>query len=551
MNKVIALCICLVACATWMAASAQPASTLLLKQVREGDPAQNLSAAEFNSLGDPFFNLVLRSNAHATSLSAVEDLLQPDPTQRQTFVVDEDIANPQLGQSRRVVLAYTGSNGSEVLDTNVMLSVQMSSREFPDNQRFVEAWGWDNHRGRYNYYKLDETGTPDERMSWKFRGSSEDADLLSVSDRDGTCMACHINGAPLMKELLFPWNNWHSVASRASYLTRTGAASARWPVAADPRLQRLEGAEALELALLSAITQFNTRRLNQALVREDSTGNIAIDAAGRHKVKEGRRLLRSLFVTTEYNMISARQKSGLHAISGSTPGPNQQVQIPAAFFLNAALLSGGSPANFVGLGIVSGSNFAKLSVAGADYASAVKSTGLRLGRSLGDADFAWLTPEPSHIDNDMVDRLLRRGVLSPQFVAAALSIDLENPVFSDERASLVRFIPNEFDFSPTTKQHPDSLTADVISAIAASKPAPGSPASAFLAALQSGDPIKLLAEQVAAYHSRVSSRLANPQTRQAEIDRLFQVLIQRRLAALNHETLGHLNETGNRLFPVP
>ena len=335
MNKLFALVLAALIAAAWMAVSAQPATVLLLKQDRDGAPAQNLSAAELSSLGDPLFNLVLKKHADVTSLTAIESLIQPDPAMRRTFVVDESIADPRTGQSRRVVLAFSGQNGPENLDTNVMLSVQFSSGSFPDDQRFIEGLGWDNHRGRYNFYKLDRTGTPDMRLSWKFRGSSDDADLLSVADREGTCMACHINGVPVMKELLLPWNNWHSSASPATYLTAAAAAATRWPVATDGHLQQLGEAEELETSILAGLTQFNTRKLNRALAREDATGNVAIDASGMSKVKEGRRLLRSLFQATEYNIISARQKSGLHAVAGSQPGTGQPVSIHPSFFLNA------------------------------------------------------------------------------------------------------------------------------------------------------------------------------------------------------------------------
>ncbi len=128
-----------------------------------------------------------------------------------------------------------------------MLSVAFDSERFADNMRFIEVLAWDNAHGRYNYYKLDQTGTPDQRMSWKFRGSSEDADLLNDADREGTCMQCHINGAPVMKELPFPWNNWHSLQSRADYLTTAAPVAQQWPVSADRRLgTRLNGAERLE-----------------------------------------------------------------------------------------------------------------------------------------------------------------------------------------------------------------------------------------------------------------------------------------------------------------
>ena len=42
-------------------------------------------------LGDPFFNLVLRNHADVVSLAEIEDLIQPDRSKRDLFVVDEHI----------------------------------------------------------------------------------------------------------------------------------------------------------------------------------------------------------------------------------------------------------------------------------------------------------------------------------------------------------------------------------------------------------------------------------------------------------------------------
>jgi hypothetical protein len=377
---------------TWTLLAQEP--PLLLKQDRDGAPATNLSGAERATLGDPFFELVLKPRADApTTLSAIENLLQPDVAERQTFVVDENIADPRQDQQRRAVLAYTGSNGPHMLTTNVMLSVAFSSAEFPDRVRFIEAWGWDNARGRYNYYKLDRGGTPDQRMTWKFRGSSIDSDLLTVGDREGTCMQCHLNGAPIMKELLFPWNNWHSFASTATYLTRAAVPALRWPVASDPRLgDRLKGAESLETdAIGPSITQFNTRRLNLQIKRRDADGETELDATGAATLLDARRLLAHLFDTTELNFISSSKKSGMHPLSPSQPGPTGDIPLPASFFLNANLM--GSRA----LGIDRAKEFAKLTIPADEYTRVVKSAGLELaGRTPADADFAWFTPEPSH-----------------------------------------------------------------------------------------------------------------------------------------------------------
>jgi len=542
-------------------ALAQP-QPVLLKQVKDNGPAEKMSPTELTLLGDPLFNLVLKENPALTNLAKIEDLIQPDPNQRSTFVVDENIADPRRGQQRRSVLTFAGSNRGETLDGNVMLSVFFDSESFSDTPNVIEAWGWDNQRGRYNYYKLDNTGTPDLRLSWKFRVSSDGADLLSPSDRASSCVACHINGAPVMKELSRPWNNWHSLDSQITYLTTLASSNIRWSVANSIRLKngRLKGAESLETGgILPSISQFNTRRINATLAHREADRSIVLDAEGFAQVLEGKRLLKSVFFTTEFNIISSRQKSGLHPVPKiTTAGPKQDIKIPSSFFLNANLLAGGTPAGYRGLGIAKAQEFANFAVRPQEYKKLLIDSQVKLGgRQPGDADFAWFVPEPSHIDNDLTDRLLRLGIITPQFLAAVLAIDLENPVLSPEREQLHRFIPDKFRFKPLDSSssemntHPDDLTTSVITNIESSNlPAESTPGK-FLALLKSGDPLKLLRQQVDAYHERVRSRLDDPQSRAAELKKLHDLVIQRRRAVLDHEVLGTINETENRLFPIP
>jgi hypothetical protein len=441
-----------------------------------------------------------------------------------------------------------------------MLSVTFSSETFPDRPRFIEAWGWDNQRSRYNYYKLDQTGTPDQRPTWKLRATSIDADLLSAADRSGTCLQCHVNGAPVMKELAFPWNNWHSPAasSNTAYLTAVAPAAVRWPVSTDTHLAppRLSGAENLEVGgILPAITQFNTRRLNAHLTRTDTDGNIDV-REGRITVIGARRLLRPLFVTTEVNLISARQRSGLHPLpSISTVGPSQDVVLPSSFFLNANILAGGTPAQYKGLGLTNAAQLGDIArVSPAEYKRLVLNTKLQLaGREPGDAEFAWFVPEPSHVDNDFIDRLLRRGVITPAFAAAALLVDLETPVFSDRRASLLHFVPNTFSFpaSPAPAGGVDELRNAVIAEIVARTPTEGSPELSFLEHLQDPDPVATLRTEIDAYAARLRTAFGQAATRTAELDRLFSILNTRRSQMLQNDVLGALDETGDRLLPVP
>jgi hypothetical protein len=157
----------------------------------------------------------------------------------------------------------------------------------------------------------------------------------------------------------------------------------------------------------------------------------------------------------------------------------------------------------------------------------------------------------------MVDRLLRRGIVSREFVAAVMLVDLETPIFSPIRAGLLRFVPETFTFALPTAPgapfavHPDELTKVVVAALESSRPIKGSPEDLFLAALRDKSPLLRLEERVKQYQARIGSALKDPKTKAIELDRLFDLLVQRRILFLRHETLGALDETGDRLLPVP
>jgi len=532
----------------------------LFRQVADGHPAEPITQEQADELGDPFFNLVLRNHSEVTNLGEIEDLLQPNRDQRHVFVVDEHIADASRGGARRAVLSYSGTNQGEFLSPNVMLSVFFDSEDFPDDLRSIEAWGWDNAMGRYNYYRMDSSGTG--QLTWKFRGSSVRAADLSPNARAGSCMACHVNGAPIMKELFFPWNNWHSTASKAAYLLKESEENARWPVATSRRLEgHLSGAEDLEVGgILPSITQFNVRRL-EAAIRHDDSGLPKLDDDGMAEVINGGEMLRHLFLTTEYNIISSRTKSGLHSFSaGPQAGPTSDVVIPETFFLNFNLIFGGGSARLIGLGVSNAVAFKQLvRLTPAEYKNLVDSSGVKLGDQPGDADFAWLVPEPSHMDNDMVDRLLRKGVVTPEFVAAVQCIDLERPVLSEKRASLLRFVPNEFRFSPagsdasssTNRMHPDDLTVKTIAAIEQTNPSNDSTEFEFMALLKGDNPVEELRRRIVEYKDRLMNQLSDDAQRPTELSRLYSLAVSSRRAVLDDEVLQAINETGDKLFPVP
>ena len=226
---------------------------------------------------------------------------------------------------------------------------------------------------------------------------------------------------------------------------------------------------------------------------------------------------------------------------------------PDTFFLNANLLAGGGFAQSEGLGIGEARQFARLlQLQPAEYRAVVERFRTRLGDRPGDTHFAWFVPEASHVDNALVDILIRRGVITREFAAAVLAIDVETPVFSTARESLLKFVPPQFRFKPKAPEdvpvaHPDELTKAVITRVQAANPVAGSPEAQFLTLLQSPTPVEALRQTVSAYLGRVRGQLADAAQREAEITRLYQVMLDRRRAAIAHNPA--LVESPE-LFPV-
>jgi hypothetical protein len=498
-------------------------------------PARPLTMEEQANLQDPLFRLVLATKPTETRLSEIEKAIQPDPTKRSIFVVDEEIRDFRQPRTRRSVIMFDGSNGDFQLKGNVALSVFFRSDAMPEQDVQLEAWGWDEKNGVYNFYKLDRQGGTSPPLSWKLRGSSKGADRLASESRAGTCLRCHTSGVPVMKELVFPWNNWHSVASRADYLTKNGPDEQRWPIVNDrnftravdgnpatPALQ-LSGGETLEAIIKAAITRFNLRRFADL---------VPGDPQSDRTVQDAKILLAPLFDTAEINLQSAQQQSGLHPLPDpSTAGPSEPIKVPDNFFLRSDLLAGAN--GLTGLGISEAGGFSTTAVIQpAEYKQLVQQAHLQIAQNSGtvvqgDTNFAWLTPVEGFASAHWVDTLLQKNIISPDFAAAALALDLETPIFSDRRKGLVQFVPDTFTVTPG-ESHPNKLTRQVIANIETTKPAPGSAAAEFLALLKSPSPEQELRSRVTAYQQRIANALADPASRAAELQRQLDLLIARR-----------------------
>jgi len=252
-----------------------------------------------------------------------------------------------------------------------------------------------------------------------------------------------------MKELLIPWNHWHSRSSKIGYFDRLQPTGKRWPIVDDPRFDNLKDAALLDLQVRSSIANFNSKRLDAS--RQDGS------------IDDAQTLLGHVFRTTEFNIISARVKSNLHPLStdGQTE-PSQAFSIPASFFLNSAIIEGCGLSGFQnGFTLDDFRSFQSddaLKVTSSEYASLVKDFDLQVDDVPGDADFAWLVPEPSDVDNHMIDKLIGEKIVPAQYVAAAMAIDLRTPVLSSDRASLQTFLPERFEVSEPIDGDPLNLT---------------------------------------------------------------------------------------------
>jgi hypothetical protein len=540
---------------TMIAATAVVASTSMLSglsaepsdifcQPIECGTFRRLTDADKPKFQDPFFRLVLSQQPTVRTVTDIENLiLGTQGATRRFFVVDEEIQSSKQPAGRRSVVDFVGQNNGVALGSNVFLSFSFTSSAVPAAPD-LEVLAWDEVNGTYNFYKLDSQGASAGQQVWKVAATSRNVDALTPQERSGTCLACHANGVPVMKELLFPWNNWHSFASRATYLTESGPANLRWPVRTNLHFQTLTEAQIFEGSIQNAINRALQRRFTQQVTRQPD---------GKLAVANARLTLRALFETTEINLISAgaSQFSGMHPLSG-TPlnGPSVPIQIPNSFFLQSGV--------FEAVGIDEAKQFSAIAkIKPADYKALIENSGVKidtraLGKVRGDTNFAWFTPEQGFVDTAWIAKLVSEGVISPAFAAAAAAADLEAPILSAERARLAQFVPASRTMTPG-EAHPDALTRSVIAAIDTAAPATGSVAAQFRDNLKAPDPVAVVRDRVQVYKDRIAGLLADSATvaaRTAEQQRLYGLLLDRRMAFVNHPLFGNLVESG-ALMPLP
>ncbi|WP_298938222.1 hypothetical protein [uncultured Ruegeria sp.] len=510
----------------------------LLHQPTDASPPTTIPAPLLNEIDDPFFKIAIQSEPQPRSLTAViNTLLEGGRSDFQSFVVGEQIGRSALStecgpSNRRMVISFNGTHAPSgiVLDNNVFFSVFMT----PDNPvGDIEVVAWDATHGTYNYYKL-EGGT------WRFRNSSSELDTASSSHLSQGCLSCHVSGGPVMKEFTFPWNHWHSLPNtfEALYLF-PGVQS--WPIANTNFLgNRLNGAQILEVSIQSSLQRF---------ADADIRDHIDTASDGSVLVSDLPNLIDSLFQPTELNLGSSNKTSGLDE-GGLTDRATGALNIPDSFFVNIFQMRDIDLPVFGGLGLVTNVfTPGNLGLSLEEYEELLSDNSIGTECMPGrDTLFPWFGPEPSEFDRRMVERLNRRGVVDDAFIAAVLAIDVETPLFSQERASLLRHVPQEVR-SPSLSQLPDTLRAVVIASLEAEANRSAAEDD-FLTLLKNPDPVTELDTRVRGFLARTQEQLADPAARQTHLQQLFSRLLENREVFQTNPISAPLNEfTG--LIPKP
>jgi hypothetical protein len=423
-------------------------------------------------LNDPWGALVLRKQEKFPANLKEVLSVAPLPNQSSFFVsetgqIPVDAANATLQREFRLVVSRTQPGNASI----ILVSAPAGSRE-----GFTELMSWDTTKQAFNFYRRQDGN------QWFWRGDTRDA-LQSASAGKG-CFLCHVHGAPIMKELREPWNNWHSQSSPIP-----PEAIPTKELRDDPLFQRppdgtKKNGEELEHTVRGWTSMAMTARVKAAM-----RGTVLTDA---------RALLRPLFETTAVNLSTSMDIS-----DRTTDRPT--MDLPVNFFINSDVLSG----------VLRIKIALKPSVKREFYQASLTAFNFRLEDGTfvrkGDTHFGFLVPEPSVGDTETIRQLILQKVVSARFATCVLLVDFPNPIYSAARARLLQYVPAEASIDNGSTDV-ENRTADAIVAAAANQP-DGSPEKLFAANWnKTPDQLRTDAEQmVRNYLQSVQDNLGKPE----------------------------------------
>lgn len=382
--------------------------------LRDGAPAPGVDPGTLdpNELRDPLAAKVLVPGEHCpeTFAATMAKLRETDAagcdTERagvMTAVVSEE---SQLTDSPQFMRSVTSRacDGREPFE--LLLALVGPHPQAPDLPENAEVIAFDRVAGAFNYYTIEEG-------EWGFHGSS--TDFLDAQS-NARCAGCHTGGGLIMKELPNPWVHWEGAA------TTPGAGEL---VDRFAELGELGDGAFMELDVV------------------EPGNEVWAETRVTHQLRVGstRELLRPLFCPVEVNLDTVSDPLGIVPT----------FVVPGAALADPILAVSGvsiDEASYEQLLVESNSR-----IEGED--------GKELHRPNGDVardtEITFVFPFRSAADTRHVERLMDRGIITPELATDVLSIDLTRSVFSDARCGLLQFAP---DVGPLVDEQ-DALTEEL------------------------------------------------------------------------------------------
>lgn len=359
-------------------------------------------------LNDPFATLLLRRGVlPMTTRILLSELDQfdgrPDglPLKKNFLVADGgqirwSHETNRLNRLLRIVIVRGRDGQAELLIS--------ASTVFDSTSQFLQVFSWDPQKAAFNFY---------ERRSgaWCWAGSSWDA--LEPDTRGNGPFDSHVNGGPVMKELKIPWMHWHSQSAKIT----DEVLAPDDPLRNEPLYRLKSGGEDLEKFIRSCIGRWTRARFDRCI----TTGHLT----------HAREFMRQVVTTTTVNLTTSAHESRVLQEGDS-------MRLPRTFFLNSdallALLQ-------LPLTFLSPKTDAK------HYLKCLERYDVKIRDEefefAGDTHFAFVVPEPAYEDLIILDELLSRKIISRKCAASLLLVDFPNAIFSERRAQLGQYVPQD------------------------------------------------------------------------------------------------------------
>ena len=325
------------------------------------------------------------------------------------MVANRGIHNPNLG-SFSFFEEVVSDNNQEIHAgelffghfTDAVNGVLVLDQKSAPNKLLIELIAWDQQKKFYNFYELIGTATGGQ---WFYRGDSADIlndnkniylDTPSGSPQFGNtlrCSACHTSGGPIMKEISFPHNDWWTKSRPLDF-----------------------GKNKLSQEVSQIVSEiFDAEDFSQSIKAgihklEDSTSYQKLKAEMSLQVQ-----LRPLFCETEINL-----ESDSIPLQSNVSG----IQIPSASVINPFFMK------------------SSVEISKSSYLDLLALFRMNFPETINrDADHAWLVPVKGYSDLLAIQSLIKNGVITEEFAADVLAVDIQNPLFSVKRCSLLKLLP--------------------------------------------------------------------------------------------------------------